>query len=80
MNQVTTIQITVEPDTAQALTDQHRLAAVGRLIDRIVHPTRGDDPLAAVLDATARAAQDAGLTDEEIDAELTAYNAERRQD
>ena len=79
MNQVTTIQIPVEPETAQALTDARRRVAVGRLIDRIVRPTRGDDPLAAILEATARAAHQAGLTDEDVDAELAAYNAERRQ-
>ena len=80
MNQVTTIQIPVEPDTAKALTDTQRRAAVGRLIDRIVRPTGGDDPLAAVLEAAARSAQEAGLSDDDVDNELAAYNAERRQD
>ena len=41
--------------------------------------TRDDDPLAVVLEATARQAREAGLTDDQIDAELAAYNAERRQ-
>lgn len=79
MDQVTTVEIPVEPATARALTDARRRAAVRRLIDRIVRPTPGDDPLAAVLEATARAAHDAGLTDEEVDAELAAYNTEHRQ-
>jgi hypothetical protein len=39
----------------------------------------GDDPLAATLAVTARAARAAGLADDEVDAELAAYNAERRQ-
>ncbi len=78
MNQATTIQIPVEPETAQALADPHRRAAVGRLIDRIVRPTREDDPLAAVLEAALRKALDAGLTVEDIDAELAVYNAECR--
>jgi hypothetical protein len=39
---------------------------------------QGPDPLAAVLERTSRAAEAAGLTDEAIDAELAAYNAERR--
>jgi hypothetical protein len=79
MNEVTTIQIPVEPATAQALADARRRAAVGRLIDRIVRPGRGDDPLASILEATARDAHEAGLTDDAVDAELAAYNAERRQ-
>jgi hypothetical protein len=79
MNQATTIQIPVEPDTALALSDPRRRAAVGRLVDRIVRPGRGDDPLAAVLERASRDAREAGLTDDEIDAELAVYNAERRQ-
>lgn len=79
MNQIATIPVPVEAETAKALTDPRRLAAVGRLIDRMVRPTSADDPLAAVLEASARAAQQAGLTDQDIEAELAAYNAERRQ-
>jgi hypothetical protein len=45
----------------------------------MVRPSAQDDPLAAVLEATAADARKQGLTDEDIDAELTAYNAERRQ-
>ncbi len=36
------------------------------------------DRLAALLEATAAEAKTAGLTDEEVEAELAAYNAERR--
>jgi hypothetical protein len=45
----------------------------------MVRPSAKDDPLAAVLEATASEARELGLTDEDIDAELAAYNAERRQ-
>ena len=45
----------------------------------MVRPTRDDDPAAAILEATARQARERSLTDEQIDAELAAYNAERRQ-
>jgi len=79
MNQVAKIEIPVEAETAAALSDARRREAVGRLVDRMVRPTRDDDPLAAVLEATARQAREEGLTDEQIDAELAAYNAERRQ-
>jgi hypothetical protein len=79
MDEITTVQIPVQPDTARALTDAHRRVAGGQLIVRNVRPARGDDPLAVVLRATARAAQESGLTDADVDAELATYNAERRQ-
>jgi hypothetical protein len=45
----------------------------------MVRPSSKDDLLAAVLEATAAEARQLGLTDGDIDAELAAYNAERRQ-
>ncbi len=78
MNEITSIEIPVEVETAQALGDLRRRQAIGRLVDRMVRPSRKDDPLAALLEATARRAQEVGLTDVEIDVELAAYNAERR--
>ena len=73
-----TIEIEVEPETARALADKRRMRAIGRLVDRLVRPTSGDDPLATVLLATRAAAREAGLTDEQIDAELASYRSERR--
>ncbi len=78
MNEVVKVEIPVEPETARALSDERRLRAVGRLVDRMVRPEPGEDPLAAVLDETRRAAREAGLTDADIDAELAAYRTERR--
>ncbi len=77
MNQSFKIEVPVGEATARALSDARRLEAVGRLVDRMVRPG-ADDPLTAVLEATAAAAQAAGLTHEAIEAELAAYNAERR--
>ena len=77
MDQVSKIEIPVEAATAVALSDARRLEAVGRLIDRLVRPG-ADDPLVALLERTAAEARDAGLTAAEIEAELAAYNAERR--
>lgn len=77
MNQVSKIEIPVEEATAAALADARRRAAVGRLIDRLVRPGT-DDPLLALFERTAAEARDIGLTEAEIEAELTAYNAERR--
>jgi hypothetical protein len=77
MNQLAKIEIEVEPATAAALSDARRREAVGRLVDRIVRP-REDDLLIALLERTAAEASAAGLTGEEIEAELALYNSERR--
>ena len=77
MNQVSKIEVPVEEATAAALSDARRLEAVGRLIDRLVRPG-ADDPLIALFERTSAEAHEAGLTEAEIDAELAAYNAERR--
>jgi hypothetical protein len=78
MNEVVTIEIEVAPETAEALRDPRRRQAVGRLVDRMVRPAKGSDPLARVLMETRRAARKAGLSDADIDAEIAAYRAERR--
>jgi len=77
MNQASKIEIPVEAATAAALSDMRGLEAVGRLIDRLVRPG-ADDLLIKLFERTSAAAHEAGLTEAEIDAELTAYNAERR--
>lgn len=77
MNDMTKIEVPVEKATALALTDTRRLAAIGRLVDRLVQPG-SDDPLIALFERTSNDARRLGLTDEEIEAELDAYNAERR--
>ena len=77
MNQASKIEIPVEEATAVALSDSRSREAVGRLIDRLVRPGI-DDPLIVLFERTAAEAHDAGLTEAEIEAELTAYNAERR--
>lgn len=77
MNQVSKIEIPVKEATVAALSDARRREAVGRLVDRLVRPG-ADDPLIALFERTAAEAQDAGLTKADIEAELAAYNAERR--
>ena len=62
MNEVVTIEIEVAPETAEALRDPRRRQAVGRLVDRMVRPAKGSDPLARVLMETRRAARKAGLS------------------
>jgi hypothetical protein len=67
----------VTPATAAALSDPRRLQAVGRIVDRLVRPGDGD-LLLALLERTAAEAREAGLTEDMINEELAAYNAERR--
>jgi hypothetical protein len=77
MNQVSKIEVPVGGATAAALSDARRLEAVGRLIDRLVHPG-ADDPLIALFERTAAEADKTGVMEDEIEAELAVYNAERR--
>ena len=79
MTKLVRIQIPVDEAAAEALKDADRRARVGRLVSQVARLYEGPDPLAAVLERTAREAQERGLTDAEIDAELAAYNAERRR-
>ena len=78
MSKTVTIEINVDEAAADALKDADRLARIGRLVSQVARLYQGPDPLAAVLERTSVAARTAGLTDQEIDAELAAYNAERR--
>ena len=77
MTQMSKIEIPVEEATAAALSDARRREAVGRLVDRLVRPG-ADDLLAALFERTAAEVAQAGLADTEVEAELAAYNAERR--
>jgi hypothetical protein len=77
MNQLSEIKVPVGEATAAALADVRRLEAVGRLVDRLVHPG-ADDLLIALFERTSADAHRAGLTEDEINAELAVYNAERR--
>jgi hypothetical protein len=79
MNELVKVEIPVEPETARALADPHRAEAVGRLVDRMVRPRAAADLLRDVLEATRQSARDAGMTDEDIEAELAAHRAERRR-
>ncbi len=75
-----TVPVTLEVDAAAAvaLADARTRAAMGRLVSRVLHPRPGPSELAqAIADAKAEA-RSAGLTDADINAELDAYNAERR--
>jgi len=79
MTKIVRVEIPVDEAAAEALKDADRRARVGRLVSQVARLYEGPDPLASVLERTAREAQGRGLTDAEIDAELAAYNAERRR-
>lgn len=73
------IQIPVSKEAAEALGDEATRRKVGKLVSDVLRPSSPEsDPLAALIaEIKADAAAD-GLTAEEIDAELAAYNAEGR--
>jgi hypothetical protein len=79
MDDIVMVQIPVSREAAAALGDDARRQRVGKLVSDILRPaTPEDDPLAALIATVKAEARADGLTDEAIDAELAAYNAERR--
>jgi hypothetical protein len=78
MNELVTIEIPVSPEAGSALADADRRAALGRYVSRMLRGAKARDLLAEAIAETKAEARAAGLTDAAIDAELAAYNAERR--
>jgi hypothetical protein len=78
MDKTVDVTIPVEPEAAAALADARNRDAVGRLISRVLRPHAGPSPLAQAIAELKAEARRAGLGDIEIDAELPAYNSERR--
>ena len=72
-----TVPVTIEVDAA-ALADSRTRAAMGRLVSRVLRPPSGPSELAQAIAEAKAEARAAGLTDADIEAELEAYNAERR--
>lgn len=71
------VPIPVEATVASALDDAATRAIAGRLVSRMLQPARAER-LFQVMDAISAEAERRGLTDEILEAELAAYNAERR--
>lgn len=63
---------------AAALEDPVTRARLERLVRRTLRPESGVEQLFAAMDARSDEARRGGLTDEILDEELAAYNAERR--
>ena len=78
MDTTVDVIIPVDPEAAAALSDARNREAVGRLISRVLTPRPGRSPLAEAIAELKANVRDAGMTDADIDAELAAYNAERR--
>lgn len=79
MGDVVMVEIPVSPRTAERLRDEAERARAGQLLDRELGVLgTDDDPLFKLIREIKADARAAGITDEEIDAELAAYNAERR--
>ena len=78
MSDTVEVTIRVERDAAAALRDARNRDAVGRLVSRLLRPHSGPNALAIAIAEMKAEAREAGLSDSEIDAELAAYNAGRR--
>ena len=78
MDDLVDVTIPVEPEVARALESPARREAAGRVLSSLLKGGRVRDVLAeAIADAKAEARAN-GLTDEEIDRELEAWRAEKR--
>ena len=78
MDNAVRIEVPVQPETAAAIRHERQLQAIGHLIDRLVRPSADEDPLILLFKHISAEAEASGLTDQHVDAELAAYNSERR--
>ena len=74
-----TVRVTLDvtPEAAAALQDPITRERVARLVSRAVRPA-GVEHLFAAMDALSADARRRGLSDELLEEELAAHNAERR--
>jgi len=78
MDNTVDITIPVDAEAAAALVDERNRQMIGRLVSRVLRPASGPTPLARAIADMKKEPRAAGLSDADIDAELAAYNAERR--
>jgi hypothetical protein len=77
MDNTVDVMIPVDPEAAKALESPARREAVGRYLSGLLKGGPARDVLAEAIAEAKREARAHGLTDEEIDAELDEWRAER---
>jgi hypothetical protein len=77
MNDTVDVMIPIDAEAATALGSRARREAVGRYLSGLLKEGRIRDILAEAIAAAKQEARAGGLTDEEVDAELEAWRAER---
>ncbi|MBV8736174.1 MAG: hypothetical protein JO007_02740 [Alphaproteobacteria bacterium] len=77
MNDTVDVMIPVDAEAAKALESPARREAVGRYLSSLLKGARVCDVLAEAIAEAKHEARTHGLTDEEIDAELNKWRAER---
>ena len=78
MNETVDVMIPVDPEAARALDSPARREAVGRYVSALLKSGRVRDILAEAIAEAKREARSGGLSDEDIEAELEAWRAERQ--
>jgi hypothetical protein len=78
MDNTVDVTIPIEREAASALESRARREAAGRYLSGILKGGRVADVLAEAIADAKCAARANGLTDEDIDAELDAWRAERQ--
>jgi len=78
MDNTVDVMVPVDAEAAKALESPARREAVGRYLSSRLKDGRARDVLAEAIAEAKREARAQGLTDEEIDAELNEWRAERR--
>jgi hypothetical protein len=78
MGNTVEVTIPVDVEAAQALKNPARREAAGRYLSGLLKGGRARDILEEAIAEAKREARTRGLTDEDIDAELEAWRAERK--
>lgn len=79
MDDTVIVEIPVSAVTARLLEDADERLRAGQMLDEVTWQQRFEnDPLFQAIRAAKAEARAAGLTDEDIDAELAAHKLERR--
>jgi hypothetical protein len=78
MDSTVDVTLPVDAEAAKALDSPARREAAGRYLSSLLKGGRVRDVLAEAIADAKREARASGLTDEDIDAELGAWRAERK--